>query len=350
MKLIRPLLMICCMFLAGHLTAQDLHWTLFNYSPLNLNPAFTGAYEGSFRIGGIVRDQSPSTTNMTSAGSSVNSNTYFPTYNIYLDAPIIRGLRKQDWIGIGGSFYSDKSGDLGMGLGYILGSVAYHIGLDRKGKSVFTIGLQGGSGSFDVRDANMAILEENITANFMTPIPGGLTSDQASFFDLNAGVLLRSQVNKTTGLNVGLNFRHILPAKYSTLNKGSSAITLPQVIALHGQVDTKFNKKLLFTPAFMFQTAGNASEVQLQAMMGYLFNDKKNVVLNYGLGYRVGDAGQLLLGFDYGSFRVATSFDLTLSSAKEINNSIGGFELGISYIGRIYKDPAIKPVIFCPRF
>lgn len=364
MKLIRPFLLCCCLWLVGTLNAQDMHWTLFNYSPLSLNPAFTGAYEGSFRLGGIMRDQAPTasyTPNTQFPGQSTN--VYFPAYSFYADAPIITGFRKQDWVGIGAMFYSDQAGDLELGLSYALGSVSYHIGLDKKQKNVFTIGVQAGIGSRNLNAQNLAFaLDIENNPNF---VPGqgsaygavyGDPSDprNRTFFDLNAGVLLRSKVNKTTGFNMGLSARHIAPAKYFLItgneNRDSATNNLPLIISLHSQLDVKMNKKWSITPAIMLQNASPSTEVQLQAMMGYQLNPKKANILNFGLGYRLGDAAQFLLGMDSGPFRIAASFDLGLGALSEINQNIGAFELGVSYIGRIYKDPAVKPVIFCPRF
>ena len=53
MKLVKPLLFFSLIFCFGTLQAQDIHYSLFNMSPLSLNPAQTGAFHGTFRIGGI---------------------------------------------------------------------------------------------------------------------------------------------------------------------------------------------------------------------------------------------------------------------------------------------------------
>ena len=59
-------------------------------SPLGVNPALAGAYNGSYRINGIYRDQY--------RGAATNP---FGGFSLNIDAPIIRGIRKQDWIGVG---------------------------------------------------------------------------------------------------------------------------------------------------------------------------------------------------------------------------------------------------------
>ena len=40
-----------------NLRAQDIHFSQYNGSLLNLNPAFTGFFDGDYRVNGIFRSQ-----------------------------------------------------------------------------------------------------------------------------------------------------------------------------------------------------------------------------------------------------------------------------------------------------
>jgi hypothetical protein len=84
----------------GALSAQDIHYTLFNMAPLRTNPALTGAFEGTARIGGIYRGQ----------WFSVNGGGDMHTPSFYIDAPIIKGFRDRDWVGVGAVFVQDNAG------------------------------------------------------------------------------------------------------------------------------------------------------------------------------------------------------------------------------------------------
>ena len=85
------------------MNSQDLHFTQFQFAPLTVNPALAGAYYGSYRIGGIYRDQF----------RSVATNA-FQTIDFHVDSPIMRGFRDQDWIGVGvGMDVLDKAGAVG---------------------------------------------------------------------------------------------------------------------------------------------------------------------------------------------------------------------------------------------
>ncbi|MEM6964514.1 MAG: type IX secretion system membrane protein PorP/SprF, partial [Bacteroidota bacterium] len=82
----------------------------------------------------------------------------------------------------------------------------------------------------------------------------------------------------------------------------------------------------------------------------YHLNEEKDMTLNVGLGYRLRDATKFIVGMDYKQFRVGAAYDLTVSDLRDADGVPGGFELGASYIAKIYKKPDVKPVIFCPRF
>ena len=71
--------------------------------------------------------------------------------------------------------------------------------------------------------------------------------------------------------------------------------------------------------------------------------------LRVGLGYRTGDAAQVLVGLDYRQLRAALSYDLTVSQGRTINSYQGAFELAAQYIINIYKKPDVVPTMLCPK-
>jgi hypothetical protein len=83
----------------------------------------------------------------------------------------------------------------------------------------------------------------------------------------------------------------------------------------------------------------------------YRLNPEKQMVLRAGVGYRLADAFQLIVGMDFkDNIKVTLGYDLNISKLSAASNGIGGFELSAVYIGKIYKKPDPEPVLFCPRF
>ena len=109
------------------------------------------------------------------------------------------------------------------------------------------------------------------------------------------------------------------------------------------------NDNFTLYPAFIFQNSAKVNEIAVQAMGGYnlTFNEKA-LQAKAGLGYRVGDAVQILLGANYNDWQFGLAYDLTTSGLTSTNNLRGGFELALSKIIKIYKEPDVPPVIFCP--
>ena len=132
MKLVKTLLFSAILVLSGQLSAQDIHWSMYNMSPLTLNPANTGAFSGTFRIGGIYRDQ----------WASVIASNPYRTPSFYIDAPIVRGFGKNDWIGIGAMLYSDEAGSGQLGTTSTQFSASYHLAMNKKATSILTFGTK----------------------------------------------------------------------------------------------------------------------------------------------------------------------------------------------------------------
>ena len=102
MKIFRLLLILQLSILCAFSSeAQDIHFTHYTMSPLDVNPANTGQFSGTFRIGGIYRDQWFSFLNGA-----------YRTPAIYIDAPIMKGFGKKtkDWIGLGVRVLNDQAG------------------------------------------------------------------------------------------------------------------------------------------------------------------------------------------------------------------------------------------------
>lgn len=358
MKILKGLLFFFFISLAGTMNAQDIHFTQFYLSPLTTNPAYTGAFEGTFRIGGIYRDQ----------WGGVTSSPY-RTPSFYVDAPILM-LGKRAWLGVGGMLYSDKAGALELATTQAMGSVAVHMPLDKKSKSVFTLGVQAGYTSRTL-NTTQGIFADNPTVAGVSADLGNISGEtdfNTNKFDLNVGVLLKTQMNDKMRLEIGASLNHILTpdlhvnegggqdttmtpsSTYTASAEGRDAYDLPGDFILHGQFFIDLNEKIVIKPAFMFRTLSGANNIQVQALAGYHLNKEKDMTVNFGIGYRLRDATQFIVGMDYKQFKVGAAYDLTVSDLSSATSGAGGFELGVSYIAKIFKKPTVNPVIFCPRF
>ncbi len=339
MRLFKPVLVSCILLISSFLYGQDIHFTQFNMSPLTLNPALTGNYLGSYRIGGIYRNQWSSVIRA------------YSTPSFFVDVPVITGFRPQDWLAVGLVFYSDRAGTARMGRTAFLGSAAYHLGLNKKGTSVLSIGIQGGSQgrSLNLQGDQILLYEELASVNPIQSSDRNIGQNGTNYFDINGGVTLRSQLNKQMRVTVGFAMHHINRPEYGFENSGVADARQfgPRYVG-HGEFNVDLNPKWSVTPSFIYQTIAAQDEIGIQMLGGYMLKPAKNIKLNAGLGYRLRDALQILVGMDWNDLRVGMSWDANTSGVTGSFN--GGYEIAATYIGKIYKKPKVNPVIFCPRF
>ncbi len=338
----------------GFLSAQDIHFTQFNMSPMTLNPANTGGFEGTVRIGGIYRSQ----------WTSVLSKYQYETPSGWVDAPIIRGFRKKDWIGVGLMLFQDN-----VGAGRLTHSAnklgaAYHIGLGKKNTTVIALGAHYGQETYRINDQNLQF--EDGFINAPTPgtydpsqsadnnaIPDGEQRPKANFSDIDAGLTISSKLNQTMDFKIGFSMFHIGQSRYSLLTAGSgttSSYRQARRSILHGTFNVKTSEKLTISPSFVFQSMAKQDEIMVQGLAGYLFNPEKDITLNFGVGYRLGDAINLLAGAKIKSLTVGFAYDVNTSGLNNDTRYRGGFEIAANYIVKIYKKATVKPKILCPRF
>ena len=333
--------LLVCFLAPKESKAQDIHYTLFDMSPLALNPAMAGGFSGSVRISGIVRDQ-------WFSGLDTDGDLYLtPTINI--DAPIIKGLRKQDWIGVGvGYLFNDNAGNLIddkqkkgtiVSSGFYAGA-AYHLALDEDQNNVLTFGAQYGNLTKTLRQVDF-LYENNYLGSGTNSGPTGeVTAEYKT--DINVGATLSGKTGDSTYYRIGASMYHINSPK-AKFDNGPDEKLGPRM-SIHGTYEYPLSDDLIITPRALFQNYQSTSMIVVQGLASYKFNP--TTWLHGGLGYRFGDAIQVLAGVNLKKLRIMASYDLTVSQLANASS----FELSASYIFNIYKKPKLTPVIFCPRF
>lgn len=334
--------MLFALFLTQESKAQDIHYTQMDLAPLSFNASQTGQYEGTFRIGGIYRDQ----------WSSVIAN-QFITPSIYIDAPILSFGGGKHWLGAGAVLVYDQAGTVTLKNTSIMGSLAAHFSLDAEGKTILSVGGQGGIVQKRV-DAKEALTQNGIITGGTDPDVNLITKDNVTYGDFNAGVSLKSQLNKDLKLSLGFSSAHISQPNYSTfvssVNVSDKEKKQPIRYIAQGELEAALTPKWTLTPRVLYQTTQSLQEVMVQAVGGYHFTPEKDVTLKLGAGYRLEDAAAILLGFDYKGFKIGAAYDVNVSDLSKVSKNRGGFELGAAYIAKINREPVVKPIIFCPRF
>lgn len=371
---------VCLLFIVGFCTsssqAQDFHYSMFDMAPLELNPAHTGYYAGTFRIGGIYRtqwagmsiSQAPSTNNAPKTGGFSG----FQTPSAYIDVPFAiprKGKPIRNWAGVGISFYYDAVGNL-SNLAASL-SLAYHLGLGAKGNTILSFAAKGGimqrriSGDFTFEDQLIG------GSGAITTDPLGLSVGNATktLPDFSGGLML-SHRGRRFGLEAGVSLNHFTNPNYSfitpeTNEDGEARLPMTTISNLIMRIALTKKGNLFLKPLFFFQNTINttgegeglsAFDFNGQLLLGIHFNDMQDITLYLGGGYRASGDAIARVGLDIKGLRFGFAYDINTGS-QGLNNQIFNqnnramaFEVALSYVAKIYKVPVIDDVLFCPRF
>jgi len=320
---------------ATSLMAQDPHFSQFFASPLTLNPAFTGKFDGSWRLAANHRDQWPSIPKA------------YVTTSASLDFGILKSKIPQgDVFGIGISGLSDQSADAALKLNYGSISLSYHKALDEDGYNTIGAGFQT-TYSSAILDRNKLTFEDQLTQNGFTNPTQEVFSNGTSqnYFDINAGVLYSGSSNGSNNYYLGFSIYHINKPNLSFIDK---SWTLASRMTVHGGGSFPVGNNLsLFTSA-IYQMQNKASELVLGGALSVLANgDESNPTSVYiGSWMRVNDAVIPYVGIEFNGLRVGASYDINTSGLKAATASRGGSEFSLIYIRR----PVEVKGIPCPRF
>ncbi len=340
MHLNRLLGIVLGIFMANGLFAQDIHFTQYNMSPMTLNPGLIGGFEGTARVGGIYRNQ----------WSSVIKNE-FVTPSFWVDAPIIRGFRKKDWVGVGVMFLTDEAGSVGFEQSSVKFGASYHFALDKSGNTYLTLGAQGGRLEQKVDNTRFRFQDQLEDKSLMpTTKDDFAAAASGKGFDADAGVVFKSKLNKRMDVTLGFSMYHLLEPEISLFEGSKGDKKQARRPVFTGVYNVELTDRWTFSPSFLFQTRSGNDEIIVQGMGNYLFDPEKDISFDLGLGYRLGDALSVMGGVRWKDLRVGLAYDVNISDLNTVSNSRGGFEIAANYIFKIFKEADADPQILCPRF
>jgi type IX secretion system PorP/SprF family membrane protein len=312
--------------------AQDVHFTQFEAAPLTINPAFTGAFDGTLRLAGVYRDQWRSVT------------APFVTYSASVDAPIRVGLTTDDYLAAGLQFYNDKAGDGNLSNTSILGSVAYHKYLggtdgagDRPGK-MLSVGFQGGYASKSIDLSKLYFGDEFTNAGFAPGLGQESLNNKVHYWIVNAGLAWAHAVSDGFSYTVGLGANNLNQPRESLERKQNSEVGLGMRYTAQVGAVARVSERLRLMPAVLYQSQASATELVVGNEFNYSLSNpyysKTSVATSVfaGIYYRNNDAIMGVAGIEYRGFRFGLSYDYNTSSLKDASNGNGGFEISIRYI------------------
>lgn len=320
--------------------SQDVHFSQVYNNPLHVNPANVGGFVGYERIVLNYRSQ------WTSAGSPFN------TMGFSYDMPMFQKDGSKTHLGLGISVFNDRAGSTKMGTTAPALTVGAIVPISKH--STLTTAIQAG---YTMRSVNLgsATWASQFDGKEYDPAmaSGENTSNtSAGAFDLGAGI--RYSFDKKaesfqrytfTKFDIGGGVYHLTQPKFNFL-AGNDKLPMKFVVQTSTRFEIK-DSKLSLLPYFVMFIQKPYREINGGVMARYKLADGTKITglltesaLSFGLHYRADDALVPMVMFEYGSWGIAVSYDLTVSNYRQINNLAGGFEVALKWQdlkGAIFK-------------
>ncbi len=328
------------------LNAQDIHFSQFYMSPLNLNPAMTGVMNCNKRAIVNYRNQ---------WAAALGSNAY-NTGSASYDQKIAVG--QNDYFGVGGTLWSDVAGASRFGTtqGRLSFSYSKKMSGNNKTSHHLVVGADAAMTQRRISPGGLRWPSQHDGAGGFDPTLAGeiIPDESITYADLSAGLLWFSNLNKDNSFYIGGAMHHLNQANVSFLGQVASLFTKTTI---HGGGEFYINKKMSLLPGFVLLFQGPHREYNAGSSVRWKMGGGRATDQNFQLGlwYRSGvnenggwhsDAVIVSSRFDYKSYGFGFSYDWTLSKFRDAAVGNGAFEFSLTYL--LCGDQSRG--VYCPTF
>jgi len=350
MKYIRQLsfFIVYSLFIIHYSFSQDVHFSQWSNTPLILNPAMTGVFDGKLRFSNDYRSQ---WVGLTQAYTTIHAS---------LDLPIGRSYYKKEYFGFGVVVIQDNAGSSPLKNTTALASLSYTAPLDEEDNYI-SVGFQGGINqiSFDASKATWGSQwnGDQQDASFGAGSIPAFEKSQISAPDINAGVLWHYEPDQNNRVYFGGSAYHISGQSLSLYSSNNSPIERRYNAMAGGQKSLNQDNSTWLIPEALFMlqgdqkeiTAGAAIKNKVQFKSKYT-SYKKEVLYSFGIYHRLQDALIFVACFEYNNFTLGFSYDYTVSDLRKYAGSGNAIEITLAIFNPIKKGERARNYNKSPKF
>jgi type IX secretion system PorP/SprF family membrane protein len=334
--------------------AQDIHFSQFYASPLNLNPATTGVMPCDMRVSAIYRNQ----------WASVMGNRAFNTFSAGLEGKFRAGTH--DHYGLGMTLWADKAGSSRFSTMQAAFSASYikKLGGRRSNQQYLTAGGQLGITQRSISTNNLTWGTQFTGDQYDGTMPSqeNIAGTRKIYADFNAGLMYYLALDPKANSNVyfGIAFSHLGRANVALLNQGFEPLYMK--FTVHGGGDFRVGRRFALVPNFAFMLQGPSMQSNFGTAIKFDLSKRANssqafhvgvytrlVTAQNAAGETSGAAVDALIfvtRMRFGSSNIGLSYDVNVSSLMPGSRGNGAIEL--SYIYTLCGGRSAPMV--CPTF
>lgn len=323
----------CCIGFKQALAQIDPHFTQNYMYPMAVNPALTGAMDGSYRVSSIYRNQ------------------WNNIMNPYSTVGFSAELATDKNINFGTSFFKQTVGDAGFQQTSANISIAYSgVKFGSTGDQRIAFGLQAGliNARFDVTALKFGN-QWLAGAGYVPGLSAGETLESLSSVvpDINFGI---SYFDNTPRKKIapfgGLSVYHITKPTFSFYSNGTSN-KLPVRYSAQAGTKIALTDGVHLVSHIVYNRQQKASELITGAYAQFFVNEDIDFML--GGNMRIEDSLSPFAGLYFRGLIVGLSYDVNTSSLAAVVPNSNAFEVSISFTGG-KKRPGNSVYFNCPRF
>jgi len=307
---------------ATQLFAQDPHYTQYLAVPQLINPAFTGVFDGNFRVASNYRTQwtafgSPFTSMIAGVeGKIFNGDAYYQN-------PFNMGLVVQ----------SDKTLKGALTSNNLTAAAAYHVPLNRDGNKSFGLALSGTYGKRNFNFSNLVAESQFESGGFNPIAQSGEVAFESMrpYFSVGAGILYSNSLEEEgTFFQIGASAFHINRPVQTILYSSEEAI--PMRISAQASLQRYVAEDLLLDANLMYQNQASSDYLYGSlAVTKLLDQDQDGRLIGLGCLYRTGDAVAPFIFGEFNSLRVGFSYDIQVNDIRKSAAPASSLEFSLQY-------------------
>ena len=317
--------------------SQDIHFSQFNASLLNLNPAYTGMFDGDYRLGAAYKSQWQSVPVSYSTFSMAGEKRFKP-----------RQLER-DMLGLGILFNNDQAGDDIYRTTPLYASGSY-IYLPKPDSSLIVsfgmnmgfcrVGFDYSKMTFDNQYDGLGYSKARSTGEQFNWI-------SRNFVDFSFGSVIQYIYEHKHRFTYGIAVQHLSSPVITYQGNDFSRLDYKFTNCLSYSTPIKENTDII-AEALVTKQGKNFELIPHVSLKYYMDRSENKAVLG-GLCFRTKDAVVARIGYHYKTLQSGISYDINISKFRAATNLRGGFEIFVNYVFKV-KPGFIAKKRYCPVF
>jgi type IX secretion system PorP/SprF family membrane protein len=336
MKKINLLIVLSLGLTVNVFSQQDPHFSQFFSSPLTLNPASAGIFNGDLRA----------IMNYRSQWSSITES--YKTTAASVDMPIAKKMRG-GMFGLGLNLFKDGAGDSKFSNQNYALSFAYHLDVSGgKSNHFLSIGFQAGMIQRSISSEQLTWDNQWTGVEFNTLVQSSSYNElervSANAFDLSTGVHWYYKPTPYSKFNAGLSMFHVTSPDIGFISE--SKLLRKYTLHAGGEIPLSEGKSAI-TPNFVtviqgankYTVIGGELKIVLQENSKFT-NFKNAMYMSIGPYFRWNDAAYIVARYSWNGMIVSLSYDFNISGLSSASGVNGGLEFMLGYKKDISSRPS----------